>query len=172
MNDLDEKCEGLEKMLSSSQCINFFKRKLKILKIYYVDGALPHSVQEKSARDINSSPRKMTCVNAIAFGAIGATLEYGGLAYLLKQVGIETSNESFIPVQLSQFLDISYQNALRLYVVYNLGQSAARVSYSVKTGKGIMSFSPMGFALNIFYHSYKGVRWGYKKVKNGIKNND
>jgi len=121
-------------------------------KAYYFGGVLPHKDQVKFAERINSTPRKLTLVNAVAFGIIGATAEYGSLAIAGEE------SKKFIPEQIADILDITYQKALCVYIIYNLGQSFARISYTLKTARGAMSFSPAGLAMNATYKVYKTIK--------------
>jgi hypothetical protein len=142
----------LEYVVNGAKSSNRLHRMGSKFVAYYFGGVLPHHAQERFAESINSSPERLTTINALVFGIVGASLEYGALALL----GNET--KGFMPEKIAEIFNITYNTSLYTYAGFNLLQSFGRIAYAKATKKGVMSFSLFGIGANLGYAGVKKLK--------------
>jgi hypothetical protein len=112
---------------------------------HWIGGALSNRYQEIIAPWINSTPKRMTVINASVFGTFGAFQYFvagEGTGYLASQI----SDGFGTPFELTGYL----------FALFEIAQNGYRVGYALRHEKGHVSISPTGFAgTAIFYLAEK-----------------
>lgn len=131
-----------------------WKKAVAIVPLVGTAGTLLERYQSKIFPLIGWSSMKGTLWNCATFGVLGSVQYYAfgeGGGYLA----------SFIADNLGVAVEV-VGNAV---AAYNLIQTGIRAGYTLKTGKGCVSFSPMGIVSNAAYIPSRAVVNAVKKKK-------